>query len=252
MTLSERTPTFSLDLNHLAARRAACAHNTLGALMVLLTACLLSGCQTAKVTGEHSFTPAAAPKPVVIYVTDFELSVQNIQHQEGMLPLGQRGLGIVRGILSGETKDPVARAQQLVDLMASSLVGDLTKAGFSAVRLRPGAMVPAEGWVVRGVVTEVQEGNRLQRSLVGFGQGATDVQVVTQVDDLSHGTPKPLYEVETDATSAKTPGAGATIVLSPYGAAARFVMSRHDVEKNIKQIATQIAEYVTKRLQAAK
>jgi hypothetical protein len=223
---------------------------TVGALIAVV--CLLSGCKSAEVTGEHSFTAAPASKPVVIYVTDFELGAQNIQHQEGIMPLGQRGPGLVRGVLSGAPTDPAARARQLVELMASSLVGDLTKAGFSALRLRPGAAVPSEGWLVRGVVTEVQEGNRLQRSLIGFGQGATDVQVVTEVDDLSHGPPKPLYEVETDASSGKTPGAGPTIVLGPYGAAARFVMSRNDVEKNIKQTASQIAEYVTKRVQAAK
>jgi hypothetical protein len=218
----------------------------------VLGAGLLAGCKTAKVTGEHSFTATPAPKPAVIYVTDFDLGAQDIQHQEGILPEGPRGGGRVRGLLSGAPKDPEARARQLVDLMATSLLKDLTKGGFSALRLPPGAATPTEGWLVRGVFTEVQEGNRLQRALIGFGQGATDLQVITDVADLSHGPPKPLYEVDTDASSGKTPGAAPTLVLGPYGAAARFVMAKKDLEKNVKQTASQIAEYVAKRVQDAK
>jgi len=234
-----------------SAQRRGAANSPL-AIAILLTASLLVGCKPAKVTGEHSFTTAPAQKPVVIYVADFELGAENIQHEDGILPAGPRSGGRVRRLLSGQPNDPEARARQLVDLMATSLLKDLTKAGFSALRLSPGAATPTDGWLARGVFTEVQEGNRLQRALIGFGQGATDLQVITSVDNLSQGPPKPLYEVDTDATSGKTPGAAPTLVLSPYGAAARFVMARKDLEKNVKQTASQIADYVAKRVQEAK
>jgi hypothetical protein len=223
---------------------------TAGALVAVV--CLLGGCKSAKVTGEHTFAETPATKPAVIYVTDFELGPQNIQHEEGLLPIGSRGPGIVRGILSGAPSDPEARARQLVDLMSTSLVKDLTAAGFTTFRLSAVAGMPTEGWLVRGVYTEVQEGNRLQRSIIGFGHGATDVQVVTDVYDLSQGPPKPLYEVATEASSGNTPGAGPAIALNPYAAAARFVMSRQDMEKNVRQTASKIAEYVARRVQAAK
>jgi Domain of unknown function (DUF4410) len=221
-------------------------------LAIILAVCLLAGCKSAKVTGEHSFTSSPAGKPTVIYVTDFELGAQDIKHQEGLLSGVGRRSGPVRNRLSGASKDPEARARQLVELMASSLQKDLTKADFSALRLHPGTTMPAEGWVVRGVFTEVQEGNRLQRALIGFGQGATDLQVVTSVDDLSQGPLKPLYQVDTEATSGKMPGAAPTIMLGPYGAAARFVMSKKDLDKNVKQTASQIADYITKRVQGVK
>ena len=111
--------------------------------------------------------------------------------------------------------------------------------------------VPAAGWLVRGVFTEVQEGNRLRRAMIGFGQGQTDIQVVTTVDDLSLGPPKPLYEIATDATSGDKPGAAPTLAFSPYGAAARFVMSGKDLEKNVKQTAAQIADRMAKHIQPA-
>jgi hypothetical protein len=229
-----------------------CAVKHLALAAILLAACLVTGCKSATVTGEHSYTATPAAKPAVIYITDFELGAQNIQHEDGIVSGNARLPGRVRGLISGASDDREARARQLVDLMSTSLVKNLTKAGFSAVRLRPGAALPAEGWLVRGVVTEVQEGNRLRRALIGFGEGATDLQVITGVDDLSQGSPKPLYELDTDANSGKTPGAGPTIALGPYGAAARFVMARQDLEKNVKETAVGIADYITKRVQGGK
>jgi hypothetical protein len=194
-------------------------------------------------------TPASAgAKPAVIYVADFELEAQNIQQEEGRLASRPGPVGRVGERLSRTSQDPEARARQLVDLMSNSLVKELTKAGFSASRLSTGAPLPSEGWLVRGVFTEVQEGNRLRRAVIGFGKGQTDVQVVVAIDDLSQGAPKPLYELEAEATSSKGPGAAPTLVLGPYGAAARFVMSGKDLEKNVKQTATKIASQVAKRV----
>lgn len=207
------------------------------------------GCQTANVTAEVDHAPPSMAKPAAVYVTDFELGVQTIKHEEG--PLGERPgpAGRVGARLSGASADPAARAQALVDLMANSLVKELAKAGFAARRLPPGAQVPAQGWLLRGLFTEVQEGNRLRRAMIGMGQGQTDIQVVATLDDLAQGTPKPLYEIATDANSGSAPGGAPTLVLGPYGAAARFVMAGHDLEKNVKQTAAQIATRIAQRVQ---
>lgn len=209
------------------------------------------GCKSAKVTGERNFTAPVSAKPVIVYVTDFELSAQTVKHEEGLLSGRPGPVGRVGDRLTGASNDPAARARQIVDLMANTLTKELAKAGFDAVRIRPGVPVPAAGWLVRGVFTEVQEGNRLRRAMIGFGQGQTDIQVVTTVDDLSLGPPKPLYEIATDATSGDKPGAAPTLAFSPYGAAARFVMSGKDLEKNVKQTAAQIADRMAKHIQPA-
>jgi len=135
--------------------------------------------------------------------------------------------------------------------MANSLVKELSKAGFSSSRLPPNVPLAARGWLVRGLFTEVQEGNRLRRAMIGFGEGQTDVQVVTTVHDLSHGAPQPLYEIATDAGSGSKPGAAPTLVLGPYGAAARYVMAGKDLEKNVRQTAAQIAAQLAKHMQPA-
>jgi hypothetical protein len=210
------------------------------------------GCGIAKVTSEAELAPSAPAKPLVVYVADFELGAQTITHQDGRLSSLPGPAGRAGARLSGSTSDPVARARQLVDLMANSLVKELSKAGFSARRLPPDVPLATQGWLLRGIFTEVAEGNRLRRAMIGFGEGQTDVQVVSTIHDLAQGAPKPLYEIATEAKSGSKPGAAPTLVLGPYGAAARFVMAGQDLEKNIKQTAAQIAAQYAKHMHDAK
>ena len=84
-----------------------------------------------------------------------------------------------------------------------------------------------------------------------MGRGQTDLQVVTVIQDLSQGPPKPLYEIATDATSGNKPGAAPTIVMSPWGAAARFVMAGKDLDKNVKQTASEIVSRIASGFQEA-
>jgi hypothetical protein len=217
-----------------------------------LAGCLLSGCNTAKVTSERDVSPAPADKPAVVYVADFDLDAQNIQHQEGALSGRPGPLGRVSNRLYGTESDPAVRARQLVELMAKSLVRDLSNAGFNAQRLPPGVPMPVEGWLLRGVFTEVQEGNRLQRAMIGLGQGQTDLQVVVNMENLTKGPPKPLYEVSTDATSGNKPGAAPIIAVNPYAAAARFVVSGQDLNRNVINTASQIAAEISRRAEQRK
>ena len=218
----------------------------------VLAGCLLAGCNTAKVTSQRDLSPAPADKPAVIYVTDFELGAQNVQHEDGVLSGRPGPVGRVGNRLSRAPSDPAARARQLVNLMANSLVKDLSAAGFNARRLPPAAPFPVEGWLLQGAFTEVQEGNRLRRAMIGLGEGQTDLQVVVSMENLSKGPPKPLYEISTDATSGNKPGAAPLVAVNPYAAAARFVMSGQDLNKNVRHTASQIAAEISRRAEQRK
>jgi hypothetical protein len=209
---------------------------------------LLFGCASAKISGQREVGAVPTAKPTVIYVTDFELDAQNIQSEPGLLPPPPPGpLGNILPKPPGAPKDPAVRARELVDLMSTSLVANLTQAGLQARRWRAGEPPPAEGWLVRGVFTQVAAGNRLRRAAIGFGVGQTELQLVVSVDDLAQGVPKLLYELNTSADSGKMPGA--IITLNPYVAAARFVLSGHDLEKNVQQTAAKIAADLAPRVQ---
>jgi len=88
--------------------------------------------------------------------------------------------------------------------MSESLVQDLNENGISARRLAPGESLPSTGWLVRGVFTEVQEGNRVRRAVIGFGAGKTELHVLVYLDDLANGAPgrlPSLIPVPTAATN---------------------------------------------------
>jgi hypothetical protein len=217
--------------------------------LLLAAALLRAGCKSAKVTHETDYAGTNIARPEIIYVANFELGVENIHHEPGLVTERPRLPSRVRGLVSGSSDSPEARAQELVELMAKSLVADLKKAGFRATRFRPDQKLPAKGWIITGVFTDVQEGNRLRRSMVGLGQGATDIQLVAAVQDLSHGPLQPVQEISTDATSGKAPGGAATIALGPWGAAAKFVLAGQDLERNVRQTASQIAERIANRFE---
>ncbi len=220
-------------------------------LSVLLGVCTL-GCKHSSVAPQTTNVAWVNGKAPVIYVADFEHSAESVQHETGMLSGRPGPVGRVGERLSGNSEDPTVLAQHIVDLMADSLVKQLKKAGCSASRVRPGSGMPADGWLLRGVFVEIQEGNRMRRAMIGFGQGATELQVLSRVDDLSQGQPKSLYEIAAEAKSSSKPGAAPTLVLGPYGAAARFVMAGKDLDKNVKQTAEQISAEIVQRLQQPK
>ena len=213
---------------------------------------MLCSCKSGPVTSEKEFAAPAAGKPAMVYVADFDLAVQDIKHEEGVVTSRPGPVGRVGTRLAGASTDRAARARELVDLMSNSLVQDLRQAGFSAARLTARTPLPADGWMLRGVFTEVQEGNRVRRAVIGLGKGQTDVQVVVVVNDLSQGPPRPWYELDTKADSGERPGAAPMMVLSPYGAAARFVLAGDDLEKNVKQAALDITAHLAKRFQEMK
>jgi hypothetical protein len=153
--------------------------------------------------------------------------------------------------LRRKRQDPETEAHNLVNLMSESLVADLQKAGFTARRLSPADPKPADGLLVSGVFTEIDEGNQMRRALVGFGSGKAKMELYVKVMDASSGT-QPLYEVSTHKSNGKRPGAA--IALNPYAGAAGFVvkfgMTKNAPEKMVKQTASKIATELTKQLNA--
>jgi hypothetical protein len=187
---------------------------------------------------------AAQPpgRPSMVYVMDFDL-----EFPPGSTPPQSSRAGLlarVRDRVQGG--DPVTRAHALVELMADSLVDDLNKAGLAARRLYADDPRPTQGWLVRGVVTEVDEGNQLKRAIVGFGAGETELQLWVGVSDVARNPDAPFYTLEAADGSGKMPGA-AVVKLNPYVAAAKFVMSRHASERDVTRTASEIARQIVAR-----
>jgi hypothetical protein len=188
--------------------------------------------------------PSTFTKKTVVYVSDFELDAQNVDVDQGG-PVSQVRPGILERPRKREQQDPEYQAKKLVDLMATSLVKDLQKAGYNAQRLATGDVTPSSGAWVHGVFTEVDEGSRLRRAIIGSGSGQATMDLYVTVTDLSRPE-QPLYQSpESDASAKK---AGAVITMNPYVAAAKFVMEKNAPEKTDKKMASEISAQVITQL----
>jgi len=199
--------------------------------------------QTAPATPDSTEPKHVFTKDMTIYVRDFDLDAQNVQVDKGVG--GQIRPGIIERPSKREQADPQAQAKKLVDTMSKSLVDDLHKAGYKAQRLGPNDPAPASGALVTGVFTEVDEGNRVHRALIGFGSGSAKMELYVTMSDLA-SPQKPLYNLAQEDTSGKKPGAA--ITLNPYVAAAKFAMEKNAPEKTVKKTASEISAEVVKHL----
>jgi hypothetical protein len=196
--------------------------------------------RSAKVVNQEDLTSLPPGRPAIVYVQDFKVEKESSNSDQQAL-----GGGRARALIAQAKSATGMQSSQVVDLMASSLVSDLNQGGVKAQRLAAGQPLPQNGWLVRGLFTEVDQGNRVLRAEVGFGAGSTDLAVLVNVADLQKGKLEPFYKLETQAGSRKMPGG--IVSKNPYVAAAKFVMSRRDLPKNIRQTAQTIAAQIIRR-----
>ena len=142
-------------------------------------------------------------------------------------------------------EESATRVRELVSLMSSAIVANLKNDGLDARYLPSGHTFPGQGWLVRGTFIQADEGNRLQRALVGFGSGASKLRVVVRVSDLSSRSADPFYVLDSSSHSSRRPGAA--LSFDPYVAAARFVTDGLDMETNVAQIALEISDDINER-----
>ena len=198
-----------------------------------------------EVKGGEPSRPLPQRAPRTIYVADFALDAENYAGDEGVrgaLP-GRLGQRVPRPLAKD---NPAEKAHQIVDAMAESLVERLGAGGLAASRLRDtSGELPREGWLVQGVFTEVDEGNRMKRALIGFGKGATSMDLQVGVSDLAGPDPRaPFALFGTVKDPSKIPGA--VVTLNPYVAAAKFVLQKNATGRDIQQTAEQIAREILK------
>jgi hypothetical protein len=199
-------------------------------------------------------TPTAVPgnpdKAITIYIRDFELDASDLttdQSRIGNGPLQGNG-PLRRATGTGKSDDPAAEAQRVVKLMSDNLVEDFTKAEYATKRLAPGDYRPAVGILISGVFTELDEGNRVRRAVIGFGAGASTMQLYVTATDLAHPD-QALYQADADDSSGKKPGA--VVTMNPYVAVAKFAMEKNATDKTVKKTAKQITAEFDKRMRTS-
>jgi len=181
-------------------------------------------------------------KPQTIFIQDFELDYDNFKADEGVLDRLRDRPRVLPQLR--QKNDPEQKARNLVNQMSDSLQKNFENAGIAAQRIDSVKGLPKEGWLVRGVFTEVDEGERMKRAVIGFGAGATSMEVQVSVIDLAVNPDAPFIIFGTVKDPKQMPGA--VVTRNPYVAAAKFVLEKNASEKDVKRTAHEIVQEIQK------
>jgi len=181
---------------------------------VVLAALLLSACGGDHVKSDGPVTIVQLPPPTTIVVTDFAVSTDSVDVDNG---IGGRLRRAVAG--KDEATEQAQAAAGVRDSLRDALIASLTKMNLPArsAILGPGTPPYVE---IRGTVTSIDEGNRTRRNLIGLGAGQSSVQAAAQAYYIAPGAaPVFLQGFQGDEDSGHMPG----LAVGGAGAAAGHV-----------------------------
>jgi hypothetical protein len=219
-----------------------CWNTFFGAVAIVIVGCV-AACGAGQVKEQTTSQLQPTTMPEVIWVAEFAIDTSNVKKDSG--PLGGGGEGVLKGTRVERLnplhhkESPEATARNLVEQLAEALTQDLEKNLLPARRSLPGAPHPGKGWMISGQFLEVDEGNRLRRAVIGFGSGATDMEIEVQVTDLSRHPDSPFLILGSTTGSGNRPGA--VVTMNPYVAAAKFVLAKNATQKDVTHTAASIA-----------
>jgi hypothetical protein len=250
---------------------------------------------TASAPSQEQATPASpADSKGVVYVSDFELHVMKSGEplrEDDRIPRGSGSAGgpgssetglskVPSSNASGSTSNitaqdrtadgstarhrvwqetdlPQTRADKLVELMSTSLLRALERAGYTARRWKAGEARPARGVALRGVFAEADEQNHIRLALLGSGSPTTKFLVYWGVQNLASAD-QPLYEIANPNAPGLQPPEGKApdnrygpvITLTSYAPVARFEMDKEPTEEQVQRIVSNIVASLSALLSA--
>src|SRR5581483_8214027 len=223
--------------------------------VVLALAAIAAGCAGAKISESQQVGEVIAHRPSQIVVYPFAINPSEVTLNQSIVQKVYRGM-------SGANAD--AEQQQLGHQTAQNLcvqiAADLSQKGYPAACQPRGTAVMDNTLIVDGYFSDINEGNRLRRLVIGFGAGASsldrNVDVYQRADYITHE----VLEFQTHADSGKMPGVavtgapglavGGTAAIASTaanvavgGVKAYTSSTGHMVDETARQIVNEVAQF---------
>jgi hypothetical protein len=182
-------------------------------VILLSFAISLAGCAGASVSNQASGGPVSNDRPSTVYVYPFATTIQDVTLNQGFFQKTYRDL-------SDENENQSQRlvAEEAALAMANAMVEELHGLGFAASTVARGSRILAHNiLIVDGEFTDINEGNRLRRMVIGLGSGASSLDSEVQVYQMANGMTRQIMDFTTHADSGQMPGAA---IMGAPGAAA--------------------------------
>ena len=171
------------------------------------------GCSGAQVTQQSSAAPVVNARPSAVAIYPFAVSSADVSLNSSVFQVAYRNMSD-----DNVSEQQAQIAHQTAQNICVSVAAELTQKGISATCLQRG--VPPTGsnvLILDGQFTDISEGNRLRRMVIGLGAGQSKVDTVVQVIQKTDQGTTEIIDFATSADSGYMPGAGVT---GPAGAAA--------------------------------
>lgn len=186
----------------------------------LLRAALLvlpvAGCSQARIVEEQAYSGPRLPSPSRILVRDFAVSPADVQLDQGLRGRVERAFST-----TSPEEQRLAAARAAASALAEALVQALrTSPDLPVERIPPGAApMPGRSLLVEGRLLAVEEGNRTQRVMIGFGRGEARMEAEAALYWIESGAaPRRIEAFDGTTDSGRAPGMAASLGV---GAAAR-------------------------------
>jgi hypothetical protein len=181
---------------------------------LLLLALAAVGCAGASVNSQsQQAAPISNARPSAVVVYPFAASPDEVTLNQSFF---QRAYRQASG--TNQTADQLQIADQTAQNVCVQVAAKLTGKGITATCLSRGT--PPAGnnvLIVDGELTDINEGNRLRRMVIGLGSGQSTLDTSVQTYQKTEQGSQQLADFTTHADSGYMPGAGIT---GPAGAAA--------------------------------
>ena len=227
---------------------------TRGALCVAAVA-VLAGLACAKATVKPTRTVLAGgpqQKPDRVLVYNFALTEEEVHLNRSPVAATARLL-----TKDPEESDEMKLGHVAAAALSNTLVAELNDIGIVAARGEGPPPDTGEILLLHGEFLDIDEGNRLARSVVGFGAGATELHTRVEASWVREGELERLGEVRTEAKGSKKPGlvvpigvgaaTGVWMGVAVMGAGTAILEALGPLEGNIKDTAEQIALFLGQR-----
>ena len=226
-----------------------------GWLVAAVLALTVTACAPTKVRPIGATATDPLPRPDRVLVYDFAVSPEQVSLNRGLFArLGREASS------ADVTEEEAKIGHEVAEGFAVELVKRIQRLGLPADRATADQPAPPGTLAITGQFLSIDEGNRMRRTMIGFGAGQSEVRALAQVAlQTAHG-PLLAEEFETSGASARTPGVtpmigpglavrGAVGVASSVavsGGAHALTEHRTEVEADAQRIADELAKQLSK------
>jgi hypothetical protein len=218
-----------------------------------LTAMLLAGCASTKVTNREELVTGPITRPATIWVYDFAATAADVPANSA---LAGEDLDT-----TPQTPKQIAEGMKLGDQIATELVAEINAMGMNAAQASPETKPQLNDIVIRGYLLSVKEGNAAERVAIGFGAGKSSLSTMIEgfqmtahglrklgIGDVNAGgndSPGMVLGVATFLATKNPAGLIINAGVQTYGEAS----GSDEVTGRAKATAKQIADVLKKRFQ---